>query len=58
MSIKDTSAQDTKIHQPKLQHKRWGWAIIAIIISISLLWQVAPLASRWSKAEQTISSTD
>lgn len=55
MSIKDTSAQDTKIHQSRSQHKRWGWAMIAIIIGVSLLWQVAPLASRWSKAEQTIS---
>ncbi len=55
MSIKDTSAQDSKINVNKSSKKRWVIISIVTILLASIIWQVAPSASRWSKAEHSIS---
>lgn len=54
MSIKDTSAQDIQIIKNTPTKKRWLTIILAAIIITSIIWQVAPSASRWSKAEHSI----
>ena len=54
MSIKDTSEQDIQIKQITAPKKRWTAITIATIIVVGIVWQVAPAASRWSKAEQSI----
>jgi len=54
MSIKDTSAQDSKVIIKKSASKRWAIITLSIVIAACLIWQVAPSASRWSKAEQSI----
>ncbi|MGB1263481.1 MAG: efflux RND transporter periplasmic adaptor subunit [Cognaticolwellia sp.] len=54
MSIKDTSAQDSKVEQNTSTKKRWITITLATVIVASIIWQVAPSASRWSKAEQSI----
>tara|TARA_R110000744_G_scaffold54996_3_gene116445 strand:+ start:5859 stop:7136 length:1278 start_codon:yes stop_codon:yes gene_type:complete len=55
MSIKDTSEQDIQIKKTTSPKKRWITIILTTIIIACVIWQVAPSASRWSKAEQTIS---
>ena len=55
MSIKDTSAQDSKISVNKSPKKRWVIISVVSILLASIIWQVAPSASRWSKAEHSIS---
>lgn len=54
MSIKDTSEQDIQIKQSTAPKKRWVTITLAILIAACIIWQVAPSASRWSKAEQSI----
>jgi HlyD family secretion protein len=54
MSIKDTSEQDIQIIKATPTKKRWLTITLATIIVASIIWQVAPSASRWSKAEQSI----
>ncbi|SEK36768.1 HlyD family secretion protein [Colwellia chukchiensis] len=54
MSIKDTSAQDSKISVATSAKKRWTIIILSLILSSAIIWQVAPSASRWSLAEHTI----
>ncbi|MFT5757234.1 MAG: HlyD family secretion protein [Alteromonadaceae bacterium] len=53
MTIKDTSSQDIKINTPKPKY----WLIISIffVIMAGIIWQIAPAASNWSQAEQSIS---
>ena len=55
MSIKDTSEQDIKIEVRTSSKKRWVIIALVTIITASFIWQVAPAASRWSKAQQSIS---
>jgi HlyD family secretion protein len=54
MSIKDTSAQDSIISVNKSPKKRWVIISVVAILLASIIWQVAPSASRWSKAEHSI----
>ncbi len=54
MSIKDTSAQDSKIIKSTAPNKRFIIIILVSIIIACVIWQVAPSASRWSKAEHSI----
>jgi len=54
MSIKDTSEQDIQIKQSTAPKKRWLIITLATLITACIIWQVAPSASRWSKAEQSI----
>jgi len=54
MSIKDTSAQDIQMKQSTSPKKRLVIIVLAIITAACVIWQVAPSASRWSKAEQSI----
>ena len=54
MSIKDTSEQDSKISVNKSPRKRWVIMSVVTILLASIIWQVAPSASRWSKAEHSI----
>ena len=55
MSIKDTSEQDIQITKKASPKKRWITITLTTIVVACIIWQVAPSASRWSKAEQTIS---
>jgi HlyD family secretion protein len=55
MSIKDTSEQDSQIVQNTSPKKRWAIITVTIIVIASVVWQVAPAASRWSKAQQSVS---
>ncbi len=55
MSIKDTSAQDSKIITTTSSKKRWLVLTLAALVIVSFIWQVAPAASRWSKAQQSVS---
>ena len=55
MSIKDTSEQDSRIEIKTSPKKRWAIITLASVVVVSLIWQVAPAASRWSKAQQSIS---
>lgn len=55
MSIKDTSEQDSRIEIKTSPKKRWTIITLASVVVVSLIWQVAPAASRWSKAQQSIS---
>jgi HlyD family secretion protein len=54
MTIKDTSNQDIKITTNKPASKRWLTLTVSAVVIVSIIWQVAPLASRWSKAEQSV----
>lgn len=55
MSIKDTSQQDIKIEKQTSAKKRIIVICATIILIASIIWQVAPAASRWSKAQQSVS---
>lgn len=55
MSIKDTSQQDIKIEKQTSAKKRIIVISATIILIASIIWQVAPAASRWSKAQQSVS---
>ena len=54
MSIKDTSEQDSKVIPNTSAKIRWVTITLVIVIAACVIWQVAPSASRWSKAEQSI----
>jgi len=55
MSIKDTSEQDIKLKPSATPKKRFITIILITIVAACIIWQVAPSASRWSKAEKSIS---
>jgi len=55
MTIKDTSEQDTQVSTTGSKQKNWFKISVAILIGSTVIWQVAPAASRWSQAEQAIS---
>ncbi len=55
MSIKDTSQQDIKIEKQTSAKKRIIVISATIVLIASIIWQVAPAASRWSKAQQSVS---
>lgn len=55
MSIKDTSQQDIKIEKQTSAKKRIIVISAIIVLIASIIWQVAPAASRWSKAQQSVS---
>jgi len=55
MSIKDTSDQDIKLKPNATPNKRFITIILITLIVACIIWQVAPSASRWSKAEKSIS---
>ncbi|AZQ83489.1 HlyD family efflux transporter periplasmic adaptor subunit [Colwellia sp. Arc7-635] len=55
MSIKDTSEQDIKLKPSATPKKRFITIILITIVTACIIWQVAPSASRWSKAEKSIS---
>ncbi len=54
MTIKDTSDQDVLITKQASPTKKWlSLSGIGIVIA-AIIWQVAPLASRWSQASESI----
>ena len=55
MTIKDTSDQDVQLNTTKTKSKRWLTSVTSIIIIGAIIWQVAPAASRWSQASESIS---
>ncbi|MCO4799825.1 MAG: efflux RND transporter periplasmic adaptor subunit [Colwelliaceae bacterium] len=55
MIIKDTSDQDVQINTTKPKSKFWLITFSATIIIGAIIWQVAPAASRWSQASESIS---
>ncbi|GLX79947.1 RND transporter MFP subunit [Thalassotalea insulae] len=54
MAIRDTSDQDTKVIIKKSKSKQWLTITSALIVLIIIVWQVAPAASRWSQASESI----
>ena len=54
MIIKDTSDQDVQINNKKPRSKIWLTSFSAAIIIGAIIWQVAPAASRWSQASESI----
>jgi HlyD family secretion protein len=55
MTIKDTSDQDIKITTSSNKSKTKIKVIIASVIFLAVIWQVAPAASRWSQAQKSVS---
>jgi len=55
MKIKDTSDQDIRVTNKASKNKPWLIGSASLILVATLLWQVAPLASKWSQAEKSIS---
>ncbi len=57
MKIKDTSDQDTLITSAHAQSKSKKWINItaSALVFAAIVWQVAPAASRWSQASESIS---
>lgn len=55
MKIKDTSDQDIVIAPQKNKTKQFLLIAIGFVILITLIWQVAPAASRWSQAQKSVS---
>ncbi|GAA6206174.1 efflux RND transporter periplasmic adaptor subunit [Thalassotalea sp. SU-HH00458] len=55
MQIKDTSDQDVQITVQKSKPKFWLTLITSFTILVLIIWQVAPAASRWSQASESIS---
>ncbi len=53
--IKDTSDQDVSVAQQKNKPKRLLIISISLLLLITLIWQVAPAANRWSKAQKSVS---
>ena len=53
--IKDTSAQDVSFAPQQNKTKRLLLISISLLLLITLIWQVAPAASRWSKAQKSVS---
>jgi HlyD family secretion protein len=53
--IKDTSDQDTSIAPQKNKPKRFLLISISTLLLVTLIWQVAPAASRWSQAQKSVS---
>jgi len=53
--IKDTSDQDVSIAPQQNKSKKLLTIAISLIVLITLVWQVAPAASRWSQAEKSVS---
>lgn len=55
MKIKDTSDQDIAISTSQSKSKRWLMITTSVIVITALIWQIAPSASRWSQASESIS---
>jgi len=55
MKIKDTSDQDVSIAPQQNKPKRLLLISISLLLLITLVWQIAPAASRWSHAQKSIS---
>ena len=55
MKIKDTSDQDIKVTNKPNTTKRWLSITSALAVVTAIIWQVAPAASNWSKADRSIS---
>ncbi|OUR63449.1 hypothetical protein A9Q74_00995 [Colwellia sp. 39_35_sub15_T18] len=55
IKIKDTSDQDVSIAPQQNKPKRLLLISISLLLLVILIWQVAPAASRWSQAQQSIS---
>lgn len=53
--IKDTSDQDVSIAPQQNRTKRLFVISISLLLLITLIWQVAPAASRWSQAQKSVS---
>jgi len=53
--IKDTSDQDISIAPQQNKPKRLLLISICLLLVITLIWQVAPAASRWSQAQKSVS---
>ncbi|TPH13925.1 efflux RND transporter periplasmic adaptor subunit [Litorilituus lipolyticus] len=56
MKIKDTSDQDIVIAQPKNKTKTITSIAITIVVIATIIWQIAPAASKWSQASHSISA--
>ena len=54
MKIKDTSDQDIRVATKKNHTKLGVIAGVTSLVLATLIWQVAPAASRWSQAETSI----
>jgi len=55
MKIKDTSDQDVSIAPKTNKSKKHLTIAISLLLLIAVIWQVAPAASRWSKAQKSVS---
>ena len=55
IKIKDTSDQDISIAPIKNKSKRLLLISITIIVTVLLIWKVAPAANRWSQAQKSVS---
>ena len=55
MKIKDTSDQDIQIKVEKSKSKFWLTVLSSFLIIVVIIWQVAPAASRWIQASESIS---
>ncbi len=53
--IKDTSDQDVLIAPQKNKSNKLIIIAISLAMLIAIIWQVAPAASRWSKAQKSVS---
>lgn len=53
--IKDTSDQDISITPQKNKPKRFMFISISTLLLITLIWQIAPSAKRWSQSQKSIS---
>ncbi|OUS32332.1 efflux transporter periplasmic adaptor subunit [Thalassotalea sp. 42_200_T64] len=54
MKIADTSSQDVMVKDNKASNKKIIWATAIISMFGLAIWQFAPAASRWSKAELSV----
>ncbi len=52
--IKDTSDQDVSIAPPQNKSKKLLTITVGLTVLITIIWQVAPAASRWSQAQKSI----
>lgn len=55
MKIKDTSDQDVQITQQTSKPKRILMAVTTLVVAIAIIGFIAPAASRWSQASESIS---
>lgn len=53
--IKDTSDQDVSIAPQQNKTKRLLFISISLLLLITLIWQAAPAASRWSQSQKSVS---